>query len=79
MSLALVLFKKYSAMIQDGDLVISPDCLHFNNDDARRIFANSQIFYERLMDYVFDNKEIVRILMLESLKTGNIKIRYSGF
>jgi len=71
-SLALDFIQKnILQMIQDGDLKIKPDCLHFVSDEAKESFLqNSQIFYERLIDYVFDNKEIVRILMLESLKNG---------
>jgi len=58
-------------MIQDGGLEVRSDRLHFVSDDAKNHFLqNSLVFYERLVDYVLENKEIVRILMLESLKNG---------
>lgn len=56
-------------MIKAGDLKIRPDRLHFISDEAIKSFMqNSAVFYEHLINYVIENKEIIRILMLESLK-----------
>jgi len=58
-------------MIKDGYLDIKPDRLHFISDEAIKNFMQSAFkFYERVVDYVIENKEIIRILMLESLKSG---------
>lgn len=58
-------------MIKEGYLEIKPDRLHFVNDEAMDIFLqNSYKFYEHVIDYVLQNREIIRILMLESLKKG---------
>lgn len=58
-------------MIKDGDLDIKPDRLHFSGIEAIQNFKkNAFKYYERLIDYVIANKEVVRILMLESLKKG---------
>lgn len=63
--------KNIVQMIKAGDLDIRPERLHFVSDEAIKSFMqNSAVFYERLIDYVIDNKEIIRILMLESLKNG---------
>jgi len=58
-------------MVKKGYLDIMPDRLHFVSDEAKKMFLqNSLKFYERVVDYVIDNKDIIRILMLESLKNG---------
>jgi len=58
-------------MVEKGYLEIKPDRLHFASDEAIKIFLqNSYKFYEELIDYVIDKKDIIRILMLESLKSG---------
>ena len=58
-------------MVRDGHLDIKPDRLHFANDEAINAFLqNSYKFYERVIDYVIAKKEIIRILVLESLKKG---------
>lgn len=58
-------------MVKDGYLDIKPDRLHFVNDEAMKIFLqNATKFYGQVIDYVIANKEIIRILMLESLKKG---------
>jgi len=58
-------------MIKKGYLDIKPDRLHFVSDEAIEIFMqNSFKFFERVVDYVLENKDIIRILMLESLKKG---------
>lgn len=58
-------------MVKNGYLDIKPDRLHFVNDEAMKIFLqNATKFYGQVIDYVIANKEIIRILMLESLKKG---------
>lgn len=58
-------------MIKKGYLDIEPDRLHFLNDGAIRLFMeNTYKFYERVVDYVIEKRDIIRILMLESLKSG---------
>jgi AcrR family transcriptional regulator len=58
-------------MIKNGYLDIKPDRLHFINDEAVEHFMQySYKFYEQVVDYVIEKKDIVRILMLESLKNG---------
>mgnify|MGYP003794331047 FL=1 len=58
-------------MVRDGHLDIKPDRLHFANDEAINAFLqNSYKFYVRVIDYVIAKKEIIRILVLESLKKG---------
>ncbi len=58
-------------MIKEGHLDIEPDRLRFANEEARECFLqNVHIYYERLLDYALENKAIIRILMLESLKNG---------
>ena len=56
-------------MVEDGYLDIKADRLHFVNDEAKKHFMqNAFKFYERVIDYVIEDKHVVRILMLESLK-----------
>lgn len=58
-------------MIKNGYLEIKPDRLHFVNNEARGHFMQSAFkFYEQVVDYVIEHKDIIRILMLESLKKG---------
>jgi len=58
-------------MVKDGHLDILPDRLHFTDEEAINIFLqNSYKFYERVVDYVIAKKDIIRILVLESLKKG---------
>lgn len=58
-------------MVEDGYLDIKADRLHFVNDEAKKHFMqNAFKFYERVIDYVIEDKHVVRILMLESLKNG---------
>jgi len=70
-------------MVKDGCLDIKPDRLHFVNDEAVKTFIqNSFKFYERIFDYAIENKEIIRILMIESLKSGkhqNALFRFMKF
>ncbi len=61
-------------MIKEGYLDIKPDRLHFVSDEAMETFMkNAYKYYERVVDYVIENREIIRILMLESLKKGKHK------
>lgn len=58
-------------MIQDGSLFIQPDRLHFVSEEAVRRFMDSAgHFCEKVVDYVLEHREIIRILMSESLKQG---------
>lgn len=58
-------------MIKDGYLDIEPDRLHFVSEEALKSFMqNSYAYFEQVVDYVIKNREIIRILMLESLKSG---------
>lgn len=58
-------------MIQEGTLFIQPDRLHFESEEAvRRFMESAGRFCEKVVDYVLENREIIRILMSESLKQG---------
>lgn len=58
-------------MIKNGYLDIKSDRLHFVSDEAIENFMQDiSDFYERVVDYVIENRDIIRILMLESLKSG---------
>lgn len=58
-------------MIKDGYLDIQPDRLHFISDEAiSQFMQNAYHYYEQIVDYVLENRDIIRILMLESLKSG---------
>jgi AcrR family transcriptional regulator len=58
-------------MIKDGSLDIEPDRLRFTDErEIRRFLENVKLFYERLMDYALQQRAIIRILMLESLKSS---------
>lgn len=58
-------------MVKNGYLEIRPDRLHFINDEAVSHFMDSACkFVEQVVDYAVDNRNIIRILMLESLKNG---------
>ena len=70
--------KNIVQMAKGGYLDIKPDRLHFANNEAIGHFMRNVFkFYERLIDYVIENRDIIRILLLESLKTG--KHQYSLF
>lgn len=63
--------KNVVQMVKNGYLDIKPDRIHFVSDEAVKSFMKSAFeFYEQVVDYVIENKEIIRILMLESLKKG---------
>ena len=58
-------------MIKDKRLDIEPDKLHFVSEDAVQYYITSvNEYYERLLDFALENRAILRILLLESLKTG---------
>jgi len=58
-------------MIKKGYLDIEPDRLHFLDDDAIHMFLqNTYAFYERVVDYAVEHRDVIRILMLESLKSS---------
>lgn len=63
--------KNIVQMIKNRQLDIKPDRLHFVSDEAINSFLQSASkYHETIVDYVIENKDIVRILMLESLKSG---------
>ncbi|MGI5936151.1 MAG: TetR/AcrR family transcriptional regulator [Oscillospiraceae bacterium] len=70
-------------MIKDGSLDIRPDRLHFANAEAVGHFLqNASKFLERVVDYLIEKKDIIRVLMLESLKSGkhqNSLFRFTDF
>jgi len=70
-------------MVKNGYLDIKPDRLHFVNDEAIEHFMQNAVkFYERVVDYVIEKKDIIRILMHESLKNGkhqNSLFRFMDF
>ena len=56
-------------MIKDGRLHIMPDRLHFSDQEAIQCFLeNAEAYFEQVLDYVLEYRQIIRILMLESLK-----------
>lgn len=58
-------------MIEDGRLDIKPDRMHFVDEEAKHDFLNNAyLFHNQVVDFVIDNRQIIRILMLESLKSG---------
>ncbi len=70
-------------MIKKGYLKVKPDRLHFVNDEAVKHFKQNALkFYEKVVDCVIEKREIIRILMLESLKSGkhqNSLFRFMNF
>jgi len=58
-------------MIKEGIMDIKPERLHFVSDEAINKFLKiTYEFYEQIMNYAIENRDIIRILMLESLKKG---------
>ncbi|MDW7739693.1 MAG: TetR family transcriptional regulator [Bacillota bacterium] len=56
-------------MIQEGDLDIEEDRFHFSDKAAMDFFLqNINTYYERMIDYVIERRDVFRIMMLESLK-----------
>ncbi len=59
------------SMIADGMLDILPDRFHFVNEEAAKYFLqHTHHFYESAIDFILERKQLVKILFLESLKTG---------
>ncbi|HOV40680.1 MAG TPA: TetR family transcriptional regulator [Oscillospiraceae bacterium] len=58
-------------MIKSGLLDILPDRLHFADENSLKDFLqNASLCYEKVLDFVLENRAILRILMLESLKNS---------
>ncbi|ATW25439.1 TetR/AcrR family transcriptional regulator [Candidatus Formimonas warabiya] len=58
-------------MVKDGRLDINTDRLHFINEEAFDFFLQqANIYFEKLIEYVLEHRDIIRILLLESLKNG---------
>ena len=58
-------------MVKDGRLDIVGDRFEFSDSEAMGYFqANMAKHYEKLVDYLLQNRAIVRILMSESLRSG---------
>jgi AcrR family transcriptional regulator len=58
-------------MIKDGRLDIETDHFHFTTEEAFEFFwQQSNRYFEKLVDYVLEHRDIIRILSLESLKNG---------
>lgn len=70
-------------MIKTGELDILPDRLHFVDEKAVRLFMeNTHKYFEHIVDYVIEQRDTIRILMLESLKNGkhqNALFRFTDF
>ncbi len=63
--------KNIVQMIAGGHLDIESDRLHFVSEEALKNFMqNAYEYFERIVDYIIVNRDIIRILMLESLKNG---------
>ena len=61
-------------MIKSGELDIEPDRLHFSNEEAIMGFLrNTYGYFEEALDFALKNRDILRILMLESLKDGKYR------
>ncbi len=58
-------------MIKEGRLDIEPDRLHFVNEEAvRQFLKNVEGYSAKILDYAIVNRDVIRILMLESLKNS---------
>ncbi len=58
-------------MIKDGRLDIEKNRFHFMDEEAFEFFLQqADIYFEKLVDYVLERRDIIRILLLESLKNG---------
>lgn len=70
-------------MVEEGQLEVQADRLHFTSEEARSIFQRETLsLYQRILDYVIEKRNVIRILMLESLKSGkhqNALFRFMKF
>ena len=58
-------------MINEGRLDILPDRLRFIDGQSRKHFSrNIRICFEDILDYAVENRSVIRILTLESLKNS---------
>lgn len=58
-------------MISDGLLDIEPDRFHFSNQEAMVSFIDKMnTYHAQLLDFLLKYKQLIRIMMLESLKNG---------
>ncbi len=56
-------------MIRDGELDIEHDRMKFIDEDSvARFLKRSPFYYDKILDYLIQNRLILRILMHESLK-----------
>jgi AcrR family transcriptional regulator len=60
--------------IREGELDILPDRLRFANEEALAGFLEGiQPGVEKMLDYILDNRDTVRLMLAESLKRNNKK------
>lgn len=58
-------------MITEGRLDILPDRLHFVNEKAvKQFLKNVDVYSAQMLDYAIEHRDVIRILMLESLKNS---------
>ena len=58
-------------MMEEGRLSIEPDRLRFADAEAAESFLQSMHHYsEKVLDFLLNRRAVLRILMLESLKSG---------
>jgi AcrR family transcriptional regulator len=58
-------------MIKEGRLDILPDRLRFTDEQSRKHFSrNIKACFEDILDYAVENRAVIRILTLESLKNS---------
>lgn len=61
-------------LIKTGELDIEPDRFHFSSKEAIMGFLrNTYGYHEEVLDFALENRNILRILMLESLKDGKYR------
>lgn len=59
------------SMYEKGQLEIKRDCWSFVSEtDAQNFHQELMNYYERIVDYTLSHRRMVRILVLESLKSG---------
>lgn len=58
-------------LIKEGRLDVLPDRLRFTDDEAVDFFLRkADKYYRQVLDYVLENRRIIRIFLLESLSGG---------